>query len=436
MRRVLIISYAWPPFGHAPVQRVLRFCKYLPEFGWHPVVLTVTNPPAQMRTGENGSGIPTTLTVYRAITLEPPTGLKRRVREWLRQRKPLPARGGANHVPLHAKVQVLDTHVGWVPFATARAWPLVHRQNIDALFVSAPPFSSLLIGRALHHLTARPWIADFRDEWCGFLSYGYEAGARNQFAERLERGVVRSAARIVSVSDGITANFRRRYPADSEKFFTITNGFDPDDFPLALTAPRNTGDNKLRFSFIGTIVRLTTPRYFFDAVTQLIQANHMLADRMEINFWGRVVPEEEPFLKDPRLAGIVRFHGYLPHDRLAQTLADSDVLLVFVDDIPGADRVPTAKIFEYLAARRFILAVVPDGEAARFVSECGAGMVVHPRDARGLQQALQHILSNTHEVRALPRYRPEQVARFDRRRLTGELAGLLQQICAVPSPTR
>ncbi|MCS7049477.1 MAG: hypothetical protein NZ483_09330, partial [Verrucomicrobiae bacterium] len=180
MRRVLIITYVWPPFGHAPVQRVLRFCKYLPQFGWQPEVLTVANPPAQLRTGENGSSIPLTVRVFRAPTLEPPTALKRRVREWLRTRQAQPPAAG--EVPLHAKVQVLDTHVGWVPFATVRGWPLVHQQRIQAMLVTAPPFSSLMIGHGLHRLTGRPWIADFRDEWCGFLSYGYEAGARNRFA--------------------------------------------------------------------------------------------------------------------------------------------------------------------------------------------------------------------------------------------------------------
>lgn len=424
-----MISYVWPPFGHAPVQRVLRFCKYLPEFGWEPLVLTVANPPAQMRTGENGSGLAEHVRVFRALTVEPPTALKQRVREWLRRRQP--SQPAAGTVPLHARVQVLDTHVGWVPFATVRGWPLVYQQQIDAMLVTAPPFSSLLIGRWLQALAGRPWVADFRDEWCGFLARGYEAGARNRLAERLERSIVHSAARVVSVSDGITDNFRRRYSALSEKFFTITNGFDPDDFPPERTAPRVADTPRLRFVFVGTIVRLTSPRYFLQCIAELVAAQPSLADRITIDFYGRIVPEEEMFLQDARLRGIVRFLGYLPHDKVPDTLADSDVLLLFLDDIPGADRVPTAKIFEYLAARRFILAIVPEGEAARYVRECGAGEVVSPRDAARLRQMLSGILENPQRVRQLPDYRVDRVQLFSRREQTRRLAMLFDEIVSV-----
>lgn len=429
MRNVLIVTYVWPPFGHAPVQRVLRFCKYLPEFGWNPVVLTIANPSQQMQTGESGEGIVDRLEVFRALTLEPPTALKAKVREWLRGRSQAPKKTGAT-VPLHAKVQVLDTHVGWVPFATLRGWPLIRRKQINAIFVTGPPFSSLLIGKYLSKLTGRPFVADFRDEWCGFLSWGYESGGgRNKFAERLEAGVVRTARKVVAVSNGITENFRRRYSdLEPSRFATISNGFDPDDFPSSLTAGTRNAPKKLHITFIGTIIRLTTARYFLEALA----TNPTIAAQVDVHFYGRIAAEEAAYFATPALLGLVHVHGYLEHKAVPRTLCDSDVLLVLLDEIPGAERVPTAKIFEYLAARRFILAVVPEGETAKCVRESGSGRVVNPRDAGGLRDAIAWLAANRDQVRSLPEYRTEQVQQYSRKRQTEQLAAIFSEISSSP----
>ena len=424
MKSVLICTYVFPPFGHAPVQRVLRFAKYLPQFGWHPVILTISNPSHQMQTGESGEGIVEHLEVYRAPTIEPPTALKAKVREWLRSRNTATQKPGSS-APLHAKVQVLDTHVGWVPFATLRGWPLIHRKKIDAIFVTAPPFSSLLIGKYLAKLTGRPFVADFRDEWCGFLSWGYESGGgRNTFAERLESGVVRTARKVVTVSNGITENFRRRYTdLEPSRFATINNGFDPEDFPTSLTTRTRIVAPKLQITFIGTVVRLTTARYFLDALA----ANPAVAAQIEVHFYGRIAAEEEAFFNQPALRGIVHIHGYLEHKIVPHTLCDSDVLLVLLDEVPGAERVPTAKIFEYLAARRFILAAVPEGETASCVRQCGAGRVVPPRDTVKLGETLAWLVENRRLMRDMPDYKEEQVQRFSRKSQTQQLAAIFDE---------
>jgi len=426
MRNALIVTYVWPPFGHAPVQRVLRFCKYLPQFGWKPIVLTVANPTAQMQTGETGEGIMENLEVHRALTIEPPYALKAKLRDWLRKRAAAP-KPDTGSVPLHAKVQVLDSHVGWVPLATLRGWPLIRSRKIDAIFVSAPPFSSLLIGKYLSKLTGCPLVVDFRDEWCGFLSWGYESGGgRNQMAERMESGVIRTARKVVSVSRGITANFQKRYPElGQERFVTIHNGFDPDDFPATLTAPAPQKPGKLRITFVGTIVRLTTARHFLQALA----ANPAVAGQIEAHFYGRITPEEAMFFNQPSVQGVVHVHGYLAHKDVPGTLCESDVLLVTLDAIPGAERVPTAKIFEYLAARRFILAIVPEGETSACVRTCGAGRAVAPQDSAALQETLAWLVNNRDAVRCLPDYREDQVQQFSRKIETKSLAAIFDEVC-------
>jgi len=436
MRTALIVTYVWPPFGHAPVQRVLRFCKYLPEFGWNPVVLTVANPTAQMRTGETGEGIVEKLAVHRALTIEPPYALKAKAREWLRRKQPGKTAANASP-PLHAKVQILDTHVGWVPFAILRGWPLIKRKNIETIFVTAPPFSSLLIGVALARLTRRPWVADFRDEWCGFLSWGYESGGgRNRFAEALESRVVHSASKVVSVSDGITDNFKTRYPQEPpSKFTTIRNGFDPADFPDALTRLRRRPADKLRITFLGTVVRLHTPRYFLQAVADMARRDPSLRTKLEVHFYGRVANEELPWFHQRELEGIVEHRGYLAHHQCPRVLCESDVLLVNVDDLPGAERVPTTKIYEYFAAQRHILALAPDGETAALVRASGHGTVIHPHRIEEITQLLSRWVANPQTVRDSVAPDPVFAAQFSRRHQAGQLAGLFDELTTAANRT-
>jgi glycosyltransferase involved in cell wall biosynthesis len=432
VKTALIVTYVWPPFGHAPVQRVLRFAKYLPEFGWRPVILTVANPTKQMRTGESGEGIVEQLEVYRALTIEPPYTLKAKVRDWLRQKKTPPSHASTS-APLHAKVQILDTHAGWVPFAVLRGWPLLWQKQIDAMFVTAPPFSSLMIGVALAKLTKRPWVADFRDEWCGFLSWGYESGGgRNRFAEGMEARVVQSAGKVVSVSYAITNNFKVRYPKEpASKFITIRNGFDPADFPPSLTQARRGPTDKLRITFLGTIVRLHTPRYFLQAVADLARHDPTLPSKLEVHFYGRVANEELSHFLQPELNGIVQNHGYLPHHECPRILCESDVLLVNVDDLPGAERVPTTKIYEYFAAQRHILSLAPEGETATLVRNSGCGTVIHPHLVEELTQLLARWVDAPQIVRTSSAADVAFVEQFSRRRHAGQLAELFNEL-AVP----
>jgi glycosyltransferase involved in cell wall biosynthesis len=149
-----------------------------------------------------------------------------------------------------------------------------------------------------------------------------------------------------------------------------------------------------------------------------------LPQKLEVQFYGRIAPEERGYFDNPALKDIVTVNGYLAHADCGRAMCESDVLLLLLDDLPGAERVPTAKIFEYLAAKRYILAVAPEGEAASLVRGCRAGAVVRPRDVTTLRKTLAELVRSPESIR---RHAPQAdaVERFSRKRETQQLAELL-----------
>jgi len=426
MKNLLMCSYLFPPTGQVGIQRLLAFAKYLPRYDWHPIILTVSNPSVPTESFQEDSEIARRLEVYKTPTLEPPYSVKRKIRSLLQKKE---AGESPSGIPLHARVQWLDPYIGWVPSAALRGLWLIRKRNIRAIYVSAPPFSSFLLGMVLSRLTDVPWISDFRDEWCGFMAWGFSHGGRNKLAERIERWVIETSSRIISVSEGITTNFCRRYPLiDPNKFVTINHGYDEDDFPDSLTKANGERTPKLRISFVGTITRVTTARYFLSTLAKLAANDADLSKKLEVHFYGRIVEEERKLFDRDMLRGIVNIHGYLPHRDCPRVLCESDVLLVMVDNVPGAERIITAKIFEYLAARRLILAIVPEGETADLVRVSGAGIVVHPDNDEEQYKHLMNLTSSP-QLERFRRMENRSVSqKYNRKHQTEQLANMLDKI--------
>lgn len=394
MKRVLLVSYLFPPTGGAGVQRALKWVKYLPSHGWRATVLTTASGWYPAKDPTLAKDIPSGTRVIRARD----PGLLRFAAAGLE----------AARVPRAPSVLGFpDQMAAWIPAAVASGLREIRRERPDALITTSAPYSAHLVGLALARRTGIPWIADFRDEW----SDNADAGGRapwpvGAWAERWERRIVETADAVTVTSDAA------RLAGTPRRRLTITNGVDEEDAPEAAAPPKG---ERMRIAHVGTL-------YGDRDAGPILRGLASLGDvRAEFRQVGNVwVPGE----LDAGSVPVVQT-GYVDH---ASAVAEMQSAHVLALHIPAVSRAIPGKLFEYLAAGRPILAVLHRGNPAfSILSEIGAGGAFEADDFDGIREALRGFYRDWEAGRggAPPVPRERVLERFGRRRLAGELAALL-----------
>ena len=253
MRQILMIAYYFPPFGGAGVQRSLKFAKYLPEFGWLPVVLSAKPPVHHLRDETLLAEIPIGVQVQRVDTLHLPLGLPWRVRNLITR-----------------WVLMVDEQIGWLPYALPAARRLLKAQNIRVIFTTSAPYSAHLIGYWLKSKYNLTWIADFRDPWIDNFNYVFPTLLHRRFAKSLERRILSRADLVTVASESMRLTILDRYPQLSpDNVVTITNGFDPSDFEG--NTPVAHDSTRFQITYTGSFyAKKLTPDDFLRCLRQLI----------------------------------------------------------------------------------------------------------------------------------------------------------------------
>ena len=448
-KRVLVVTYNFPPVGGAGVQRVTKFVKYLPQFGWEPTVLTTENPSVPVFDESLLADIPPQTVVVKARTLEPGYALKRLVSNNVTRS----VSEGANSASIVSSVKSLakralrgtanlllqpDPQVLWNSQAIEAGLRVLGQQKHDAIFVTAPPFSSLLIGAELARRTGLPLVLDYRDEWSISNSYlenkrlGWLSRTWQQHQQSL---VVRAAAALIATTRHSAESLQEvARAASSHPLVThIYNGFDAEDFhhgipplpdPLLDSASDATQPYKL--AYIGTLWNLTSVEPVIRAVRQLAEQSPDLASQLELHFVGRRTAEQDEWLDqlEPLPCRIIR-QAYLDHDAALRLMRSADGLCLLLSDLPEAGRVVPAKMFEYLAVRRPIIAIVPPGEVSLLLQDCPFAFVHSPSDIAGLARRLGDEIERKRLGVSLPTGSWDSSA-YERRQQTEQLAQLLK----------
>jgi glycosyltransferase involved in cell wall biosynthesis len=426
--RALVVSYAFPPVGGAGVQRVLKLVKYLPTHGVTPVVLTVANPSVPVRDESLERDIPATTEIIRVRTLEPGYSAKRLA--WnaaVAEGPDLRARVKRQLVTLGRQLLVPDPQVLWLPFAGfALGARLASKDRDDVVFISGPPFSQFLLAAIARLLPGTAVVLDYRDEWTttqGVYEMGGSAGA----ADRLERAILRSAHAVTTATDAFRTELLARFDfLDPRRVHTVTNGYDPEDFPKRLPSPRA---DRFVLTYVGTVFRLTSARGLLTAVRLLHDREPGLAKLLEVRFIGRIVETEASYFEGTEAIGVQRL-GYFEHEQALAELAQSHAVLCLLDDLPGASRIYPAKIFEIMYLRRPCLALAPNGVLARLVQDHALGDVIHPRDSEAIFVALSRMLHafRTNAAGAFDdaATHPVDIDRFNRQTQAGEFARIFR----------
>lgn len=394
-RRVLVLTYYFPPSGGPGVQRILKCVKYLPSFDWTPVVVTVEEGAYPARDSSLATDVPGAAQVHRTSSWDPYhlyariTGRsedeavvqgslegrektwKERIARWIR-----------------ANIVLPDARVGWVPFAIAKGWRLLTDQSFDAILTTGPPHSTHLAGAALQWLTGTPWVADFRDPWTDINYYQELPHTRMALLldAALERLVLRRADAVTTVSPGWRTLLREKMGQKARTpVHVVQNGFDTEDMGRAGV---DVDDDVFSITHVGSLYASRNPTALWQAATRLREEGAV--PDLRIRLVGMVDPNVRKSLRDRGLTEITEFVSYVPHSEAVEYMQRAGLLLLSIESFPADMGMLTGKIYEYLASGRPIVGVGPDhGDAARLLEKTEGGRLFARDDVEGLSRSVK-----------------------------------------------
>ena len=439
-RRVLFVSYAFPPTGGVGVQRVTKLVKYLPEFGWDCSVLTVDNPSVPLVDETLLSEIPPATIIRRARTWEPGYAVKKSVSASGDGGRGNPILRGLKSAARRAVTTLLqpDPQILWRRPALRAGLKLLGESPYDAIIATGPPFSSLLLGETLKRKTGVPLVLDYRDEW-GISNAYWENKRPGVLTQRIQnwmqRRCLRAADLVLATTPSSTAAVAELAAAcgSEAQSACITNGFDSPDFAefesLDATRPDyGHGVDRFRLTFVGTLWALNPIGPLVEAVERLAETSPQLLDHLELVVAGRRTAEQEEVLNrlEPLPCALIRL-PFVSHGEACRMMRQADSLLLLNADYPDTHRIINAKTFEYMAARRPIFVVAPDGDIHDVVRDLPGTVLGSPRDPAQIAERLALQLEQ-HRCGVDLDAGSWDVSQYERRNLAANLADHLDRL--------
>lgn len=427
-KKVLIITYYWPPSGGSGVQRWLKFAKYLSRMGWEPYVFTPENTSFTIRDESLEKDVPNTVEVIRFPIWEPyhlffkiqrlfgkkeikqsdfiSTGKKslfQSVSSWIR---------GNFFIP--------DARIFWVKPSVAFLNDFIQANDIGKIITTGPPHSIHLIGQRLKkRMPEIKWVVDFRDPWSEWdlldtLSLTSWVRAKHR---RLEREVLSQADKVITIAPYHVKRFEL---LGNRKVELITNGFDDEDFNTI----EHVRNNKFTMRHIGIVDELRDPRPVMKSIKEMLLGNPELVNTVVIEFIGNVNSAFKSYVEqDSVLSQVTQFVDQVPHSELLKIYARTDLqLLVLAHTAIAPGNLP-GKFFEYLASGNPILGIGPvEGDAAGILKETNAGLIHEREDEAGIISSLKMFYAKWKDTAVNS---DRGINKYSRKELTEQLVKLL-----------
>jgi len=391
-KKVLIITYYWPPAGGIPVQRWLKFAKYLREYQWDPIIYTVSNGD-YLKDDSLLSEVPEGIEVIHRPILEPYrlywliASAKKKNRYGRVEMKPDQKATYFQKIALwlRGNVFIPDARRFWIGPSFRFLKKYLKTTKVDAIISTGPPHSMHIIGMKLFKELGIPWIADFRDPWTS-MDY-YQDLKLTGWADRkhrwLEQEVIRTASKVTVVGNAMKEEFEAK---GSKQVVVLHNGFDENDFKLSAPVLL---DKKFSIVHVGSFFLRRNPIALWEALSKLNEENHPMMDDLEIKLVGNV---NESILGSINHFGLNNYLNLVAQKPYKEVLTDihaAQLLLLPIDNFAGAKWVITGKVFEYLAVKRPILCIAPtDGDAAFVINSTESGKIFGFTDVNGIKKQL------------------------------------------------
>ena len=430
MKRVLIITYYWPPSGGAGVQRWLKFAKYLRDFGWEPVIYTPENPEYPEADESLFKDIPSGIEVIKKPIWEPYNAYKR----FIGQKKEEKIQAGFLSVkkknPLIENISVWirgnlfipDARKFWIKPSIRFLLKYLAEYPVDAMVSTGPPHSMHLIALELKNKLNIPWLADFRDPWTG-IDFYHQLRLTNQADKkhhRLEKEVLSKADRVTIVSWNWALDFNQLFP---RHYDVITNGYDPDDFII----PDQKVAKTFELTHIGSLNKDRNPELLWKVLAEICSENASFRDDLKLRFIGKCDVSLFQCLEKYQLLSLTEKIEYMPHEEVLKESAGSQVLLLLLNNTPNVMGIVPGKIFEYLATRRPVFCIgQTEGDSARIIREARAGITCNFDDKTSMKNALLELYGR-YKQGSLQNQEGE-IDSFSRKDLTEKISSLLNEL--------
>ncbi len=430
MKRILIITYYWPPAGGIAVQRWLKLVKYLPENNWHPIVVIPENPAYPIEQEDYLKDVSNQLEIIRVPIFEinrPPKNpggkkthlslitnhkksWKDSVKAWIRGNVILP-----------------DARVLWIRPLVRAVHSYLREHPVDVLVTNGPPHSLHLAGLRIKRKNPTiQWMADFRDPWTSINYYdelkpGWIA---NRLQEHWEKQVVQQADLVTTVSEAGTTEFLAYHP---KSILTLSNGFDEEDFP-SVTSYQPT-DKTFYIRYIGSLMANQNYPVFWEVIQELYRENEAFKQYARLELVGNIDFSVREEIRKNELEPYTDYIGYVSAKEAIAYQQSAAMLLLFINRTGNSKGMMTGKLFGYLAVRRPILLIGPtDGNAAELIRYTDSGIAF---DASHREEIKLYIISHFNQFlkgESLLAGNPERIKEFTRRKLTSLLASHLNKL--------
>jgi len=435
MKKVLILTYYWPPSGGAGVQRWLKFTKYLKTYGWEPIIYTAENGEIPVVDMSLLKDIPEELTILKTPIWEPYQLYKRFIgrkkddkinASFLSENK----KAGLSEkisIWIRGNFFIPDARKFWIKPSINYLKNYIIKNNIEYIISSGPPHSMHLIALGLKNkFTSLKWVADFRDPWTNIDFYDKLMLTKRSNIKHhsQELKVLTNADIILSIGKGMSDEFLNIYQKSGgknlNKFKVISNGFDTDDIKTSDIVK----DKKFSIAHIGTLVKDRNPIVLWKVLKKLTDTRDDFRSQLEIKLVGKVDIFVKEQLENYGLINFVKKIEYLPHSEVIIEQQKSKVLLLLINNTKNAKDILTGKFFEYMASGSPILAIGPiDGELADIIKQTQTGLISNFEDEITLEKNILNLFVN----QSL-QTNGEEVIKYSREELTKKLCELLNEL--------
>ncbi|GGG88906.1 glycosyl transferase family 1 [Polaribacter pacificus] len=421
--KVLIITYYWPPAGGPGVQRWLKFVKYLQQFGLEPVVYTVENPRYPITDSSLENEIPKGVEVLR-LPIREPNNLfvfftKKKSSQSAGFLNPNPGLFGRFTQYIRANFFIPDARKFWIKPSVRYLKKYLESHPVDMIITTGPPHSVHLIGLALKEDLGVPWISDFRDPWTAIDYFDQLPLTKKSLAKHhtLEKKVLKKSDAVLVVGETMKKNF----DPYAKQVYVLTNGYDTsqDEKKGAQFL-----DSRFSITHVGAMNADRNPIILWEVLAAICKENSDFKSDLEIKLIGHIAPQVLNSITGSGLENVERL-GYLKHAEIKSYQEQSQVLLLAVNQVASAKGIVTGKIFEYLQAKRPILAIGPtDGDLATILQETSSGEIVDFNDAVKLKEVVLDLYRNFKEGNTV--FTVQNIEQFHRKNLTEELSKIIK----------
>lgn len=415
MKKLLIISFYFPPTGVGGAIRITKFTKYLPSFNIEPIVITTFEDTYGVKDFSLLKDLPENLKIFRVSAFY--------IFNYMSKFKFLKL----NQIVSFIGKNFIwpDAAIYWAKKASIKASNIIENEKINYLLTTGGPFSTHLIGLYLKEKFPKiHWIADFRDEWSlnPFVKYGF---FRRLYETRLEKKVMQKADKVITVSNYIKDKYIKLYPFLKEKISVIYNGFDEVDFDNY--KKEYVKSNVLNIGYLGSIYNSKrNPKNFFKAIS-ILNKDPEYKNKINLEFIGHDSYILRKYIKKYRLNNCIKIIKRIPHKDLFININSYDCFLLVIGKL---NRI-TGKIFEYLRLQKPIFAIgKKEFEVAQIIKRTNSGIMVDISNVDEIIKTLKEFieLKKTNSFDSRFKFIKEEIERFNRKNLTEQLVKLMYEI--------